>query len=246
MIKKALLAACPLLLAAPLAQAAEWSVTPAVVSDYDFRGITQTALDPAFQIGATVTGESGFYGFGWASNLDDDSYPGADLEFDLGFGFAGGDAEASVGYDIGLVYYGYPGESDFDYIELYAGISKNWFSGKIWYSPSFGGDAGEAFAQSVSGSDETSAFYVEGNGTFPLPQDFGLTVHLGYSEGDYWDNTADAYFDFAVGLTKSFGNFDFALKYIDGSDLEDVPGTDVFDTGSKGWLSVSTTLPWGE
>ncbi len=241
MIKKALLAACPLLLAAPLAQAVEYSVTPAVVSDYDFRGITQTALDPAFQIGATATAESGLYGFAWASNLDDDSYPDADLELDLGFGFAGGDAEASLGYDVGLVYYGYPGESDFDYIEVYAGISRNWFSGKIWYSPAFGGDAGEAAA----GTGDTSAFYIEGNGTFPLPQDFGLSVHLGYSDGDYWD-AFDSYFDFAVGVTKSFGNFDVALKYIDGSDLADTPGVDAFATDSKAWLSVSTTLPWGE
>jgi uncharacterized protein (TIGR02001 family) len=246
MIKKALLAACPLLLAAPLAQATDWSVTPAIVSDYDFRGITQTALDPAFQVGATVTGESGLYGFAWASNLDDDSYPGADAEVDLGFGFAGGDAEMAIGYDVGLVYYGYPGESDFDYFEVYAGITRNWFGAKIWYSPEFGGDAGQAFAEAVSGEDDTAAYYLEANGTFPLPQDFGLVVHLGVSGGDYWDNTVDdGYFDFAVGVTKSFGNFDFALKYIDGSDLEDGPG-DVFDTGSKGWLSVSTTLPWGE
>jgi uncharacterized protein (TIGR02001 family) len=246
MIKKALLAACPLLLAAPLTQAADWSVTPTIVSDYDFRGITQTALDPAFQLGATLTGESGLYGFIWGSNLDDDSYPEADLELDLGFGFAGGDAEMAVGYDLGFVYYGYPGESDFDYLEVYAGISKNWFSGKIWYSPAFGGDAGEALAEALTGDDNASAFYIEGNGTFPLPQDFGLVVHLGFSDGDYWDAVADSYFDFAIGVTKSFGNFDFALKYIDGSDLEDVPGTDVFDSGSKGWLSVSTTLPWGE
>jgi uncharacterized protein (TIGR02001 family) len=234
MIKKALLAACPLLLAAPLAQAVEWSVTPAVVSDYDFRGITQTAGDPAFQLGATVTGDSGLYGFAWGSNIDgDESYPDADIEVDLGFGYAGGDAEASVGYDLGVTWYAYPGNSDFNYFEVSAAVMKDWFQAKLWYSPEFAGA-------------DASAYYLETNGTFPLPQDFGLIAHLGYSGGDFWDDADSEYFDFAIGVTKSFGNFDTALKYIDGSDLEDIPGTDVFDTESKVVLSVSTTLPWGE
>jgi uncharacterized protein (TIGR02001 family) len=237
MIKKALLAACPLLLAAPLTQAAEWSVTPAIVSDYDFRGITQTAGDPAFQVGATVSAESGLYGFAWGSTLDtDDSYPDSDFELDVGFGFAGGDSEAGIGYDLGFTYYAYPGNSDFDYMEFSAAVTRNWFQAKLWYSPEF------------AGVEDESAWYLESNGTFPLPQDFGLVVHLGYSGGDYWDDLADEYFDFAVGVTKSFGNFDFALKYIDGSDLEILDGTpgDVFTSESKFVLSVSTTLPWGE
>jgi uncharacterized protein (TIGR02001 family) len=236
MIKKALLAACPLLLAAPVTQAVEWSVTPTIVSDYDFRGITQTAGDPAFQIGATVTGESGLYGFGWASNIDEDSYPDADFEVDLGFGFAGGDSETSFGYDLGVTWYTYPGNSDFNYFEVSAAVTKNWFMAKLWYSPEF------------AGVDDASAYYIEGNGTFPLPQDFGLVVHLGYSGGDFWDDADSEYFDFAVGVTKSFGNFDLALKYIDGSDLEALDGTpdDIFTSESKFVLSVSTTLPWGE
>jgi uncharacterized protein (TIGR02001 family) len=215
-------------------QAGELAVTPAVVSDYDFRGITQTAKDPAFQLGATYSFDNGVYVMGWGSNLDEDSYPDVDFEFDAGIGFAGGDAEKAVGYDVGLVAYTYPGNSDINYEEIYAGISKGWFSGKLWYSNEF------------AGADD-SAYYIEGNGTFPLPQDFSFVAHLGFSGGDFWENTpgVDEYFDFAVGLAKSFGKADIALKYIDGSDLPDA-GTDVFSTDSKVWLSVSTTFPWGE
>jgi uncharacterized protein (TIGR02001 family) len=230
---KKLTATAAALLGAQAIQAAELAVTPAVVSDYDFRGVTQTAMDPAFQLGATYSLDNGIYLFGWGSNLDDDSYPDADLEVDLGFGYAGGDAETSVGYDFGVTFYQYPGESDFNYEEIYAGLSKNWFSGKLWYSPEWPGS-------------NDSAMYLEGNGTFPLPQDFSFVAHLGYSFGDYWENRDIEYFDYAVGLAKSFGHADVALKYIDGSDLPDAPGSDVFSTDSKVWLSVSTTFPWGE
>lgn len=219
------------LLAAAGAANAGVSVTPTIVSDYDFRGFTQTAKDPAFQLGVNYAHDSGFYAFAWGSNLDDDSYPDADLELDVGLGFAGGDAAETVGYDVGVVWYTYPGNSDFNYYEVYGGLSKGWFAGKLWYSPEFAGVPGD-----------TSSFYLEGNGTFPLPQDFAFVAHLGYSFGDYWDDFE--YIDWSVGFTKTWNNFAFALKYIDGSDYEDTPGTKVFDTQGKVWASISTTLPW--
>lgn len=219
---------------------AELSVTPAVVSDYDFRGITQTALDPALQLSAAYTFSNGIYVATFASTLDDDSYPDAHLELDGIIGISGGDPESSVGWDVGFIYYGYPGNGDFDWQELYAGISKGWFSAKLSYSPEF------------VGLDD-SAFYLEGNGTFPLPHDFSLVAHVGYSFGDYWDaaedtDTGNPYVDFAIGIAKTFGNVDVSLKYIDGSDLKALDGTpgDVLTTEGKVWLSVSTTFPWGK
>ena len=115
---------------------------------------------------------------------------------------------------------------------MYGGISKGWFAGKLWFSPEFAG---------VSGA--TSAWYLEGNGTFPLPQDFGFVTHVGYSFGDFWSG-GGKYVDWSAGFTKSLGNFDVAVKYIDGSDFPDTPGTKIFDTKGKLWASISTTLPW--
>lgn len=238
MIKSRVLLAGVALAAASAGASAGVSVTPSIVSDYDFRGFTQTAKDPAFQLSINYAHESGFYASVWGSNLDEDSYPGADLELDLIVGFAGGDAAESFGYDVGFVGYTYPGESDFNYYEVYAGLSKGWFAAKLSYSPEFAGASGD-----------TSAFYLEGNGTFPLPHDFALVAHLGYSFGDYWDNSVQGngetgeYLDWSVGVTKTFGHFSAALKYIDGSDYTDYGG-DVFSSDGKVWASLSTTLPW--
>jgi uncharacterized protein (TIGR02001 family) len=213
---------------------AQVSSTITVTSDYDFRGISQTARDPALQASLDFATESGFYLGAWASNADYGPGTDTDLELDLLGGFRG-KFNDDTGYDIGLVWYTFqPGGDDVDYGELYAGLTYKMFSGKVYYSPDF------------NNFDE-SAYYIDTNLTFPLPNGFGLTIHAGYSDGDYWDVTNDdGYFDYSIGVTKTFGKFAFALKWIDGSDLEalkDAPD-DIFTTESKVVLSVATTLPW--
>src|SRR5262245_62438152 len=50
---------------------AQFSSTWTAVSDYDFRGFTQSAKDPALQASADYAfGESGFSLGAWASNID--------------------------------------------------------------------------------------------------------------------------------------------------------------------------------
>ncbi len=81
---------------------ADISVTPAVVPDYDFRGISQTKEDPAFQLGLNYNHASGFYAGLWGSNVE--FGPGdPSIEVDLFAGFAGGDAKESFGYDVGAI-----------------------------------------------------------------------------------------------------------------------------------------------
>ncbi|MEP7312837.1 MAG: TorF family putative porin [Pseudomonadota bacterium] len=229
MIKSRVYLAGALLAAAGAANAGV-SVTPTVVSDYDFRGISQTAEDPAFQLGLNYAHDSGFYAGLWGSNVDF-GLSDPDIELDAFVGFAGGDATESFGYDLGAIYYTYVSASDLNFVELYAGISKGWFAGKFWFSPDFG-NVGE------------TAYYVEGNGTFPIGESgFSFVAHAGYSGGDYWDTFyGDGYFDWSAGFTKSFGNFAVALKFIDGSDLPS--SGPVFSTDSKVFASISTTLPW--
>lgn len=198
------------------------SVTPAVVSDYDFRGVTQTDGDPAVQLGATYSFDSGFYVGAWGSNID--FGPGdPNIEIDYFAGFAGGDASESFGYDIGLNYYTYPNAGSINTLEVYAGISKGWFAGKVWYSPD------------VSSSDDSS-FYVEGNATIPLPLGFALTGHVGYSTSKAYVD----YVDYAVGVGYDIGKVSLAVKYVD-NDL-DLTG----DHRGAVIGSISTTLPWSE
>ena len=211
---------------------ADVSSTITATSDYDFRGITQTAKDPALQASLDWTHESGAYLGAWASNVDFGPGTKSDFELDVLGGFRGKINDDTT-FDVGAVYYGYPGGDDFEYPEVYAGIGYKMFSGKIWYSWDFGN----------SGEDE---IYLDANLAVPLPNDFGLALHAGYTDSDYFSADGGNYFDYSIGVTKTLGRFALALKWIDGSDLKSTDGTpgNVFSSESKVVFSVATTLPW--
>jgi uncharacterized protein (TIGR02001 family) len=219
-----------------VASAGEFSATFTAASDYDFRAVTQTAQDPAIQASVDWAADSGFYLGAWASNVDFGDCCDESIELDLYAGFAGGDEEG-LGYDVGFIWYAYPGAENLDYPEVYAGVSFGMFDAKLWYS-------NDLFAL------DESAYYIEGNASLPLPKDFGLSLHVGYSDGDAFDNVVgyESYFDYSVGITKTLGNFDVELKWVDGSDWRAADGTvdDVLSSESRVIFLVSTSLPWGE
>jgi uncharacterized protein (TIGR02001 family) len=197
MIKSRIAVAGALLAVAAAANAGTFTVTPTIATDYDFRGISQTnpdqdGMDPAFQLGGTYAFDNGFYAGIWGSNVD--FGPGdPSMEIDYFAGYAGGDAAETFGYDVGVTYYTYPSFGTGNTWEAYAGISKGYFSGKLWYSPD----------------------YFEGNAAIPLPMDFTLLAHAGISDGDFY---SDSITDVSIGVGKNFGNFATNLKYVDGSD----------------------------
>jgi len=222
------------LLALGAAAHADVTGTVTVVSDYDFRGITQTAQDPALQGSIDWTSDSGIYLGAWGSNVDFGDDVDVDVEVDLYGGIRGGE---DITWDLGIIYYTYMDGSEFNYPEIYASVGYKWLSGKLWYSDEFGGV-----------DDNGEAYYIEANASFPVAETgLGVTGHVGMSDGDYWDSV-DGYFDWSVGVTYTLGHFNLGLKYIDGSDLEEADGTpdDVFSSEARAVFSVSTTFPWGD
>lgn len=238
MIKSRVLLAGVLCVVAAGSAHAGLTVTPAVTSDYDFRGVTQTANKAAFQLAATYGFESGAYVGAWGSNVKFGSPPGTNLELDYTAGYTFGDAKEGVAWDLGAVYYSYMGgtkPSDLNYYEVYAGLTHGWFNGKVFYSPDFGGKA-------TSGN--TPAWYLSTTGTFPLPAEFSLVAHAGYNAGDYWTTYGKNYLDWSVGVTKTISNITLGVSYIDGSNLPGAGRNEPFSTVSKVVATISTTLPW--
>ena len=122
---------------------AEVSGSVAVVSDYLFRGVTQTSEKPALQGGVTWTHDSGFYAGGWGSSIswlsDADPDVSSQVELDVFAGYTGKFGQSEFGYDVGLNYYGYPGDypagfNDPDTLELYFGLSWKFLSARYWYA----------------------------------------------------------------------------------------------------------------
>jgi uncharacterized protein (TIGR02001 family) len=176
---------------------AQFSSTWTGVSDYDFRGVSQSGKDPAIQASADYAfGESGFAVGAWMSNVDwgvDD-----DIELDAYLNYTGA-INDTFAITAGATYYDYPfGNGLSGYAEVYAGFNAGNFSAKHWY----------AWDNYALGEN---AFYTEANYTQPFGENFSLGFHAGYSWGDYWEDAE--VFDYALQANYSAGNVTFFGKF---------------------------------
>jgi uncharacterized protein (TIGR02001 family) len=222
MIKSRIAVAAALFAVASAAHA-EFTLTPALVTDYDFRGISQNDESETIQLGMNYSLESGVYIGAWASEVDFGPGSNATWELDLMAGYAWGDSAEGFGYDVGAIYYTYPSSStEDDVYEIYGGISKGMFSGKVWVGPDFDSEVG---------------IYTEANAAIPVGG-FTIGLHAGYSFGEAWED--NEHLDYSVGVSKSLSHLDLNLKYVNSNDLDG-------PAGRNAWIfSVSTTLPWME
>lgn len=182
-------------------EASDWTATAniAVVSDYYFRGISQSWHKPTAQGGMDITHSSGFYAGVWGSGVTPNTYPDANTEIDVYAGFNGTiPLVEKLGYTVGVYGYMYPGGSwkkyrasnaanpndvltprggRWDTYELNAGISYDWISAKVSYTLTdwFGADKTTGWDGSTKGST-----YFELNAAYPLPWwDLTLIGHVG-------------------------------------------------------------------
>ena len=91
-----------------------------LVSDYRFRGVSQSDEGVAVQGGFTVNHESGFYAGTWASNLAGwGTFGGPNLELDIFTGYTKTFDATTI--DVGVTWYMYPnGFDETDFFEGYA------------------------------------------------------------------------------------------------------------------------------
>lgn len=130
---------------APAAAAPEHTLTANVglFSEYIFRGISQTAGEPAIQGGLDWSHASGFYAGTWASNIswlqDFGAYSRSSLEWDFYGGYKGSIGGSDFSYDVGTLYYYYPGKRfpgvvSADTWEVYGALNWKWMGVKLSYS----------------------------------------------------------------------------------------------------------------
>ena len=226
-----------LLAVAGAAGAAEITATATLTNDYDFRGTSQTQGDPAFQLGLNYAADSGLYMGVWGSNVKFANTQDWEIfgrrpstEIDTYIGYAGGDADSTVGYDIGAIYYTYPNATGGNTPEVYVGLSKGFFNLKLWYSWDYA-------------STSESGYYVDTNFNLPMVNDFSFLVHAGYVAGDYAKNYGwGEYLDWSLGVALDVDGWTASIKYVDGSAAK--TGAAARNLG-RFVFSLSTTLGGG-
>jgi uncharacterized protein (TIGR02001 family) len=152
-------------------------------SQYIFRGVAQTAGQPAVQGGFDYAHSSGFYLGTWASNIswleDFGAYNRSSLEWD----FYGGYKNSFPGsedwtYDVGLLYYYYPGKrnpgvNNADTFEMYGAIAWKWLSAKASYNFQ------NYFGAEPVGQKTSGTWYFDFSAAYPVG-DSGVTLLAHY------------------------------------------------------------------
>ena len=179
-------------------------------SQYVFRGLTQTNRDPALQGGFDYSHSSGFYAGTWASNISwlkenasvGGAFPfnagtygqGGSLEWDFYGGYKGTFGKTDFTYDVGTLYYWYPGKinSAFalaappfndvpkaDTWEIYGALGWKWASAKYSYG---------VMNKTFGTKDSSGTWYLDLSANVPLGDyskaldGWTLIAHWGYQK----------------------------------------------------------------
>jgi uncharacterized protein (TIGR02001 family) len=203
------------------------SFNAGVVTDYRYRGISQSRLKPAVQAGADFAHKNGFYLGTWGSSIKwlKDAGADANVEIDVYGGYKGS-INKDVGYDVGVLTYIYPGHGvtpSPNTTELYGALTMGPVTAKYSHSVTnlFG------FANSKNSG------YVDLNATFDLGSGWSVVPHLGYQRVS--KNSAASYADYSVTVNKDLGNGISLSAAIVGTDakgyVSPVNGKDLGKTG---------------
>lgn len=186
-----------------------------VVSDYRFRGISQTDKRFAVQGTITISHDSGFYATVWGSSIDDYVAAGSDQEIDLIAGWAR--TFGATKLDVGVLYYYYPGAEKItpgyasDFVEPYVAVSHTIgpVTGKLTaaYAP-------KQRALSVGRGKEDN-FYLAGDLSAPVGSGFAVSAHLGHSFGPSYLTIGKHYTDWSLGASYSWKNLTLGVSYVD-------------------------------
>jgi len=184
-----------------------------LVSDYRFRGISQTDKRFAVQGTFTVAHSSGLYATVWGSSIDDYVAAGSDQEIDLIVGYAH-TFESGLTLDGGMLYYYYPGSGggNSDFFEPYISVKQTFgpVTGKL--------SAAYAWEQSALtiGSGKEDNLYLAADLSAAIPETpLSLSAHVGYSDGPSYLTIGDDYLDWNVGVSYTWNHLTFGVSYVD-------------------------------
>ena len=202
------------------------------VSDYRYRGISQTKMKPAIQGGADYAMGPLYVGtwlstIKWVKDSGGGNGGNAPAEWDLYGGMKGDIVKDSLTYDVGVLAYVYLGQkfhqiglANPDTGEVYGALTYGVFTGKVSISatPLFG-------VPKSRGSQ-----YYDLSANFDLGSGFTLTPDVGYQNvtGSYAKAVDASYADYSLTLGKDFGGGLSASLQVVATDA------------SKSWYATST------
>jgi uncharacterized protein (TIGR02001 family) len=202
-------------LAARAAGGPSLSFNIGAVSDYRYRGISQSRLKPALQGGVDYGGETGFYTGLWMSTIHwiKDAGGNANVEIDIYSGYKGKISD-DLGFDVGLLSYKYPSNRllpSADTGEIYGALSFGPATFKVSRSLTnlFG-------FWSPANKNTKGSTYVDLSATFEVGG-FSVTPHIGHQS--VRNLSAASYTDYSLTVSRDFEGFTFSAALV-GTDAD--------------------------
>ncbi|MDB5738110.1 MAG: hypothetical protein JWO65_1778 [Sphingomonas bacterium] len=236
---------------APAAPASPFTITgsAAVVSQYRFRGISQSDNKPVMQGAFTITHSSGFYLSTWGSSASsNDAVNLGGTEIDV----YGGYSKTIGGFtlDGGVYGYIYPGSEKAvgiseSYYEVYGDIAKSY--GPVTAKVGVNWAPKQSYFKDFATTTRYN-MYVFGELGFALPNTpFSVHSHVGHTGGGF-DYAGKDYIDYTVGATYKWKALAFDLSVVgtnlskkDTAPIDAFFGTTDFHRAAKTVLVGSVT-----
>jgi uncharacterized protein (TIGR02001 family) len=236
-----------------------------LVSDYVFRGLTQSWGDAALQGGGDLSTKSGFAAGFWGSTISKNIYPGALMELDL-YGDYGASFNDDWSWTVGLHSYLYPrGNLDqatpplasrgFNTLEANAALTWKWLT--VTYNRSltdyFGIDTEEGYTGNSKGT-----VYLQLDAGVPVADGWTLGLHAAHTHiptqlaAPLTTSAADpSYADYGASLKWQFaGHWSGTLGFTRATNAAFYGSTASFNNpsdtknvgGTRGYVMVQTTF----
>jgi uncharacterized protein (TIGR02001 family) len=182
------------------------SYNVSLTSDYRYRGISQSRLQPALQGGADYAPASGLYVGTWLSTIkwikDAGEIGGfdagsANVEWDLYGGYKG-EVQKDLSYDVGLLAYVYPGNNlnpSANTTEIYGALTFGPVTAKYSHS----------LTNLFGFVDSKNSGYLDLSASFDVGGGVSVTPHLGYQH--VAKNSDFSYTDYSLTASKDFSGF---------------------------------------
>ena len=183
--------------------------TAAVVSQYRFRGLSQSNNQPVIQGSMTVSHSSGFYVSAWGSSASSNAYADSPIdiggtEIDVYGGFTHAVGSSGLKVDMGVYGYIYPGSSKINggtsgnYYEVYGSLAQSIGPATakvgVYYAP-----PQKVFNLSVFSPTRNNT-YVYGDLSSGIPgTPMAVHAHVGHTGGGF--DYAKPYVDYSVGAS---------------------------------------------
>jgi uncharacterized protein (TIGR02001 family) len=223
---------------AVMAQAApesSLSFNVGAVTDYRYRGISQSRNQPAIQGGVDYADKSGFYVGAWASTIkwiEDSGSKDGSLELDIYGGYKG--SAGPVSYDLGVLRYEYVGNklgavpdyANANTTEVYVALTYGMFTVK--YS--------HALTNTFGSVNSKNSNYIDLSAAFDLGSGFTLTPHVGRQV--IKNGPEYSYTDYSLTLGKDLGKGLSATIMAVGTNAK----RDSYDFGGKGYLGKDSVV----